>query len=152
MPSFLANGTRPSVWPSLPLALLLPCSLLILIGITDDRRPPSPAGVLMPATVVAAEPAQNAHGPYVLVRVDTVDGPTTCGIYARSFPNGRLPNLHQQLTVDYAPDRCMPEPVNTEMPRGVIVSMGATGLTASLFWLWAGARLQRLTRWWRSRS
>ncbi|WFF02170.1 hypothetical protein [Micromonospora sp. WMMD964] len=151
MPPFLDNGTRPKVWPSLPLALLLPCGLLILMGITDDREPPPPAGVLMPATVVAAEPAQNAYGPYVQVRVDTADGPTVCGIYAHSFPDGRLPAPHQRLTVDYTPERCMPEPVNTEMPRSVIVAMGATGLTASLFWLWAGARLQRFTRWWRSR-
>ncbi|MFF0231648.1 hypothetical protein ACFYPH_10545 [Micromonospora sp. NPDC005252] len=151
MPSFLANGTRPKAWPALPLALLVPCSLLVLIGVTDDREPPPPAGVLMPATVVAVEPAQTAQGPYVLVRVDTADGPTTCGIYERSFPERRLPPLYQRLTVDYTPASCMPMPVNTELPRGVIVAMGATGLTASLFWLWAGPRFQRLDRRRRSR-
>jgi len=47
------------------------------------------------------------------------DGPTTCGIYAHSFPDRRLPPLNQQLTIDYTPARCMPKPVNTELPRGV---------------------------------
>ncbi|WP_030487645.1 hypothetical protein [Micromonospora chokoriensis] len=140
MPSFLATGTRPKVWPSLPLALLLPCSLLILIGATDDRQPPPPAGVLLPATVVAVEPAHGTQSAYVQVRVVTADGPTTCGIGARSFPDRRLPSLHQQLTIDYTPARCMPKPINTEMPRGVIVAMGASGLAASLFWLWAGRK------------
>ncbi|MET8281364.1 hypothetical protein [Micromonospora sp. NPDC005174] len=152
MPSFLANGTRPKAWPSLPLALLLPCGLLILMGITDDREPPPPVGVLLPATVIAVEPAQTAHDPYVLVRVDTVDGPTICGIYDKSFPDRRLPALHQRLTVDYTPARCMPEPVNTELPRGVIVAMGAVGLAVSLLWLWAGPHFQRLARRRHSRS
>jgi hypothetical protein len=151
MPSFLANGTRPKVWPSLPLALLLPCGLLILMGATDDREPPPPFGALTPATVIAVEPARTTDGPYVLLRVDAVDGPTTCGIYERSFPDRRLPPLHQQLTIDYSPDRCLPKPVNTELPRAVIVAMGAVGLTVSLLWLWAGPRLQRLTRLRRSR-
>ncbi|MEU8166508.1 hypothetical protein AB0B97_08315 [Micromonospora sp. NPDC049004] len=152
MPSLLANGTRPKAWPSLPLALLLPCSLLILLGVTDDREPPPPVGVLLPATVIAVEPAQTADGPYVLLRVNPVDGPTTCGIYERSFPDRRLPPLDERLTVDYTPARCMPKPVNTEMPRNVIVAMGAIGLTVSLLWLWAGPRFQRLSRRRRYRS
>ncbi|MEU7925993.1 hypothetical protein [Micromonospora sp. NPDC049107] len=152
MPSFLANGTRPKAWPSLPLALLLPCGLLILLGVTDDREPPPPVGVLTPATVIAVEPARTADGPYVLLRVDAVDGPTTCGIYERSFPDRRLPPLHQQLTIDYTPSRCMPEPVNTELSRGVVVAMGTIGLAVSLLWLRAGPRFQRLTRARRSRS
>ncbi|MGV9210454.1 hypothetical protein ACTFTM_01170 [Micromonospora sp. RB23] len=152
MPSFLANGTRPKLWPSLPLALLLPGGLLMLMGATDDREPPPPVGVLTSATVIAVEPARTTDGPYVLLRVEAIGGSTTCGIYERSFPDRRLPPLHQQLTIDYSPQRCMPEPVNTELPRGVIVATGATGLTVSLLWLWAGPRFQRLTRRRRSRS
>jgi hypothetical protein len=56
MPANSADGRYPRTWPSLSLALLLPCGLLILMGLTDDREPPPPVGVLTPATMVGVTP------------------------------------------------------------------------------------------------
>ncbi|MEV6374523.1 hypothetical protein [Micromonospora musae] len=140
MASYRAGGTLPKIWPSLPLVLLPPCGLIMLLGATDDRRPPPPVGVLAPAVVVAQEPARAGQDAYVVVSAETAEGPVVCSIGRRSFADGRLPALHQRLIVDHAPNGCLPAPVNTELPRGVIVTMGAGGLALSLFWLWAGSR------------
>ncbi|MFI7215325.1 hypothetical protein [Micromonospora maritima] len=141
-----AGVVRPKTWPALPLSLLLPCALMVLAGATGDREPPPPSGLLTPATVIAVEPAHGAQDAHVLVRVDTADGPTICGIGSRAFPDGRLPSLDDELTVDYTPTMCAPAPVNAEMPRWALVTMGATGLAASILWLWAGPRFGRLAR------
>ncbi|TDC39051.1 hypothetical protein E1211_05125 [Micromonospora sp. 15K316] len=146
MAPYRAGGTLPKVFPSLPLALLLPCSLIAVMGVTDDRRPPPPMGVLVPAVVVGEEPARAGQEAYVVVRAETADGPVLCSIGRRSFVDGRLPAPHQRLTVDHTPNGCLPEPVNTELPRGVIVTMGAGGLVLSLCWLWAGSRFGPLGR------
>lgn len=151
MSSRSGNGARPKTWPALPLSLLLPCALAVFAGATDDREPPPPNGVLMPATVIAAEPAAGSRDAYVLVRVDTVDGPTICGIDSRSFPDRRLPSLDHELTVDYTSARCTPAPVNAELPRWLIITMGAGGLAMSLLWLWAGPRFGRVADWRRRR-
>ncbi|MET8229245.1 hypothetical protein ABZS77_01010 [Micromonospora sp. NPDC005298] len=146
-----AGGARPKTSPALPLSLLLPSALMVLAGATDDREPPPPAGLLTTATVIATEPAHRAQDAYVLVRVDTADGPTICAIGSRAFHDRRLPPLSHELTVDYTATGCAPAPVNGEIPRWAIIAMGAGGFAMSIFWLWAGPRLGRLDRWRRRR-
>ncbi|SCE80616.1 hypothetical protein GA0070612_1213 [Micromonospora chokoriensis] len=89
MPSFLDNGTRPKAWPSLPLALLLPCSLLVLMGITDDRKPPPPAGVLMPATTVDVHGDRGSLLIHPRIMTSATHDPT--GLYRSGLGRGTSP-------------------------------------------------------------
>jgi hypothetical protein len=129
-------------WPHVPLAFVVPCTFLLLIGLFTDPNPPRPVGELVPATVVAVEAGSGVRGAYAVVRVDSSDGSVICGIDGKDFPNERLPAPDTQMTVDYTPGSCAPPPVSQEIPRWVLATMGGGGLVciAAMF------QLKRTTR------
>lgn len=148
-----SNIRRP--YPGMPLALLLPCALLVVLGIWSDPRPPRPpAGVLVPARVLDGPGPADA----VLLRVDQPgDLPVLCGIERSAFPGGRVPAAGSRITVDYAPTGCALPPVTEGAAPGWAVSVaGLVGTALMIFWLWAGspraARRRRLRRQARARA
>ncbi|WP_433393583.1 hypothetical protein [Micromonospora sp. KLBMP9576] len=130
-------------YPYLPIAAIVPCLLMLLVGLFDDFGPPPPVGKLVPGTVIAVQRDSSGRGVSALLSVDTADGRVTCGIDRAAFPGERVPPLHTQVTVDHTPAACALPPVSQELPRWSILAMGGGGLALMIFWLWAGRRAPR---------
>ncbi|MEU8264617.1 hypothetical protein AB0C02_28865 [Micromonospora sp. NPDC048999] len=151
-----ATGSSvPPIYPFTPLVFLLPCALLMIGGIlSDPPAPPPPAGVLTPAVVFEVQRDETGRAVSVLLRVDSADDfPVLCGIDRTAFPNGRLPAVHSQVTVDYGPAGCaLPPSLKGQLPHWLPIVVGAAGLAAAIFWLWAGSERATRRRYRRTRE
>lgn len=125
------------LWPRLAtLGVVLSVSFL-LAGLFADLGPPKPVGELVRGTVLAVQPDGDGRPATVLVRVDAPGGPVLCGMGRPAFTDGRLPAAQEQITVDYTPAGCAPEPVSEKLPRWFFLTFGVGGvvLLAVYFWL-----------------
>ncbi|GGR95587.1 hypothetical protein GCM10010169_45190 [Micromonospora fulviviridis] len=143
------------IYPAVPLAFLLPCAAMALLGpfMDPEPHPPAPAGVLAPAQVLEVQRDGAGRATGVLLRVDSPDGPVICGIPRASFADGRLPDRHERITVDYTPTDCAPPPSAPDrLPPWGVSALGAAGLALAIYWLWAGSDRAARPRYRRTRE
>ncbi|MFG2168668.1 hypothetical protein [Micromonospora chersina] len=145
----------PKAYPTIPLAFLLPCAAMAVLGpfMDPEPDPPAPVGVLAPAQVLEVQRDEVGRASGVLLRVDSPDGPVICGIPRASFADGRLPDRNERITVDYTPADCAPPPYAPDRLSPWAVSvLGAAGLAGAIFWLWAGSDRAARPRYRRTRE
>ncbi|MCW3844976.1 hypothetical protein ONA70_33400 [Micromonospora yasonensis] len=137
----------PRTYPAVPIAFLLPCAVMAIVGFlpAGEPAPPAPAGVLAPAQVLQVQRDGAGRATGVLLRVESTEGPVICGIARTDFPDGQLPARHERITVDYTPSGCAAPPSAPEqVPGWALATGGSLGLALMIFWLWAGS--DRATR------
>lgn len=104
-----------------PIALVLLGVVLtvsfLLVGLFDDLEPSPPDGELVTATVQTVVPDALGYPYYVSVRAVTAQGTVNCSMGKSQFPDGGLPPLNAQITVDWTSGYCASYEPAEQLPR-----------------------------------